>query len=219
MKSADAIAVADIVLRALRAMEDEADTISCGLRSGLRDYATHCGSAKSERSWSAGLARHLSDFGMSSETECPYPKSRKKCDVVATTPKGERVWLEVKAAWKAYFVDSPVITRNQRAFYQGYLFGPLRPGLARSHSAAQDIDKLEKLSIHHASFVALVLIGFDETNGTIECDLSEFAKLAGLRRRGWRIAGPAIWSDRNGDACRTCCWVLWRRPVSKSRRK
>jgi hypothetical protein len=83
--------------------------------------------------------------------ELPFadrPTSRERCDLLVAKAE-DRIWIEVKGAWKQYAADD------------------LRPGNRNSafvkhlHAAAHDIDKLTPLLGPHATVVGLVLVGFD----------------------------------------------------------
>lgn len=200
------------ILNILRQMDNEADTAINGVHAGLAAYAKHAGSKHHKRSISADIAQHLSDSGFPTETEVPYPDGHQtRCDLVTTLPNGESCWIETKIIWWAWYSASQkAVRRNDKGIYRGYLFGPLEQGLERSHSVAQDVDKLEALTSPAANSVAVVLIGFDEASGPVVNDVHWLIELKQLRSRGWQITGPQTWADQNSDQCRLCCWVWWR---------
>jgi len=181
---------AKIVQRSLREMDAIADAKILGSRAGLCNYAAFRQLNHVERAWSLGLAEHLTKAGFPSDTEVSYPtQPRKKCDVVAELPHKERVWVEVKPAWRCWYAEGRQ-KWNSMGIYRSYLLGPLEPGLSRSHSAAQDFDKLETLISGRGQYLGVVLIGFDEFGGPLTSDVDELVRRKRLVEKGWHSLGP-----------------------------
>jgi hypothetical protein len=134
------------------------------------------------------------------------------CDLVITFAKGRRIWIEVKGAWKYYCYENETLHN-----YYGYLFFPLKKVAKKSHSAAQDLRKLEVLGSRDADYVGLLLVGFDSTlpDADMTTDIGEFVRLAKIDRRPWTESKCDSWPDRYfGEQClaRIRSW-FWRRPV------
>jgi hypothetical protein len=45
----------------------------------------------------------LQNLGWHVDWESPYPRSRRKCDLVVALRNSARLWLEVKVSWRAWF--------------------------------------------------------------------------------------------------------------------
>ena len=145
--------------------------------------------------------------------ECRYPVqgSRQKCDVVITLPQdvaggggGGKLWLEVKGAWKQWWLE-----RGGEHIYRSYLLHPLVPGLDKSktHTAALDLQKLKAITPEHGTLIGLLLIGFDGAN-PMQPDVDEFVRLARLDQPPWE-SWQDCWPDerRSGQFIRTWLWI------------
>ena len=205
--------LADTVFGLLRQMENEADTtVGNGLRAGFVHYAKHVGSDKYERSWTRRLAKLLTQSGHSARNEVTYPGSSKRCDVVVEFEDAGQVWLEVKSAWKTWIESSGEFKTNSKTLYRSYLLSSAG-SMKKSHSAAQDFDKLDQLKPSDANYVASLLIGFDAKASPMDLDVDELVRHADLLSRGWKGFGPETWTDCNDDRCRISCW-FWCRKVT-----
>jgi hypothetical protein len=99
------------------------------------------------------------------------------------------------------------------AFYRSYL-DPKVGGLARTHSAAQDFDKLEQLCPPLADYAAFLLVGFDAAPRPMDPEVYGLVARNRLRDRGWNLVGPSIWQDNNCTSCRRVIWFFWRKSTS-----
>jgi hypothetical protein len=189
-------ALAQQILGSLRAMDAEAVPRSDGKLTGLWWYGGHARPElkrpQTEVEWSRRLAALLSNAGYTTRRETAYPGTpRDRCDLVALLPDGRRVWIEVKGAWKDYWV-----ARRGHAIFRGYLLHPLvpYPALGKRHTAALDLEKLGRLGPSSADLVAFLLVGFDRPDAPLDADLAEFVGLAGLGRDPWSGATDS-WTD------------------------
>lgn len=194
----------------LRQMDEEGDTTAgCNSHAGLIDYAAYKGLAgkKYEESWNDRLAELLLNKETSVQREFYYPNSKKRCDLVITN-NNITIWLEVKAAWKCWFSSTSGKLETSPS-YKSYLFGDKH----KTHSVADDIDKLNSLSSDVADYIALLVIGFDAPDKSITPDMEQLIEKNNLREDRWQIFGPEIWPDRNHANCRYNCWVLSKKVV------
>lgn len=199
----------------LHTMDDEASTPAgyCS-HAGLGNYSIYQGFSgrKYEKSWNDRLAELLIDTENTVSREFQYPDSKKKCDIVIKSINGETIWLEVKSAWKYWFSStSGKIRKNPAQLYRSYLFENSENTLKKTHSAAQDIEKLSLLDNHKADYIGLLIIGFDIQDDFIDPDMELLIERMGLKKHGWEIFGPEIWGDRNHEQCRYNCWFMGKR--------
>lgn len=131
--------------------------------------------------------------GFESAEQC-FPESRQRCDVIIDVGKPKPFWVEVKGAWRAKF-DPPAPNSS----YFKHLY-----------AAAEDVDKLLTLTSEYASGVAMVLVGFDQTDRPITDEHLEMirAKTCG---DCW-CGGYTQWDVQGRIRFRTRCWV-WSRWV------
>ena len=202
--------MADTVFGLLRQMENEADTtVGNGLRAGFVHYAHYAGMKKQyELSWTSRLAELLTQSGHFARNEVAYPGLSKRCDVVVDFEGVGQVWLEVKPAWKSWIESTGKIEWDNNN-YRSYLLGPA----SRTHSAAQDFDKLDQLKPSDADYVAFLLIGFDAKASPMSPDIDTLVRQGDLLSRGWKGFGPETWTDCNDDRLRISCW-FWCRKVT-----
>jgi hypothetical protein len=190
----------------LHKMDDEADTPSgCNSHAGLIDYFSYAGLAdkKYEDGWNNRLAKLLEDEETSTSREFRYPNnSRKKCDIIIQKDD-IKIWLEVKSAWKYWFSSKTGKQEKNSANYKGYLYGD-----GKTHSVAQDIEKLNTLSKEDADYIGLLIVGFDISDDPIDIDMEKLIEKMDLKEDGWEIFGPEIWPDRNHPDCCYNCWFL-----------
>jgi hypothetical protein len=198
-------------------MDAEASTLVKGHRAGLYGYTAHCGSIsrKFEDVWASRLAEILTDGGYPTAPQVAFPNQRrKKCDMVVQLPgrAPKKLWVEFKTAWKTWFNrwDDVLVAKNQ--FYLPYLFGPLRPGLRKTHSATQDIWKLQEFA-PSGDALGFLLVGFDSAPSSMLPDVNAWVAEMELRKHGWRSLGPDVWADTCCGTCRTCSWYWWRAPA------
>jgi hypothetical protein len=211
---------ADMLFQFLHQMDNEAKTpVGEGFRAGLVNYPRHRGMepGNEEKSIKRRLRELFTQSNWPAKTEVRYPgEARKKCDIVVSVPGDAKLWLEIKLAWKAWFSAAKgKIEYNSESIYRSYLLGPLYGGLEKSHSAMQDIEKLGRLGHLEAEYVAGLLVGFDSTDSPMAQDVEDLVDKCELLGKGWLVFGPEIWSDRNCEKCRFCCWC-WIRKVSQS---
>lgn len=190
MRTSSALAqiasLATTTFSSLRTMDTEATTLVKGEAAGLSSYGHHAPatprSSKSEPAWSRGLATRLTLAGFSARTERSYPgQKRKKCDVVVDVGGAGGAWLELKGAWRNYWV-----TRRQEWIYRSYLLHPLVKGLdPKPHTVPQDLQKLDVLRPTDAAHVGLLLLGFESAADPMTGDVDELTRLAGLGHAPW----------------------------------
>lgn len=194
----------------LHQMDDEATTpYRKRNHGGLVSYSVHYKEVKTdnkkwtnERSWADRLACLFRENGIDAGTEVAYPESRKSCDIVIQI-NDKKIWLEVKSAWK-YWCDSKTGEKKKEKSYTGYLFGDAY----RSHSAAQDIEKLSHLNKQDANYIGLLIVGFDIVNDPIDIEIKQLIEKMKLQEEGWEVYGPDTWPDRNLPICCYNCWFL-----------
>jgi hypothetical protein len=203
---------------ALRQMDAEATTSRNGQPTGLNWYGGHARphlkKPQTEPCWSKRLAELLTERGLPTTAEVPYPSStggrRRKSDLVITLPSGQRFWIEVKGAWKAYWAAT-----GKLGIYRSYL--AYRPGsnlLAKSHTAALDLDKLASLGRHDATHVGLLLVGFDSGAFPMQNDIDAFCQREKLDRPPWKL-NSATWPDARRPNESVRCWFWWRHTSSR----
>lgn len=204
--------LAPVLFDTLRRMDAEAVTVRDGYSTGLNWFAGHARPKqkrpRTEPAWSCELAKRLEARGCAARCERPYPPphGRQRCDLVVACEDAPRTWLEVKGAWKHYWsvVGSPAI-------YRSYLAHPLVPGLvAKTHSAAHDIAKLDRLTSADAEAAALLLIGFDHEDDPMAPDVAELESLSGLATAPWS-RGHKTWPDARRAGQHVHAWLWWRR--------
>jgi hypothetical protein len=211
------------IIDQLKAMDKESTSVVEGVETALADYAVHAGMKRSlrETAWANRLAERLNQSGWSAAREQRYPGldgaplQRIKCDLVVTMEDKRKVWLELKPAWRECFTLAGKIERNDDGLYFPYLFGPYSNGWDKTHSAVQDLEKLESLTSVDADYTALLLLGFDSDESPMGSDVKRMIRMATLRARGWRGFTPVTWRDRRCNACRINCWLFWRKTRSK----
>jgi hypothetical protein len=163
------------LVEGVRVMDAEASTLLHGHPAGLYGYRSHIGSKKRkyEDVWSERLVALLIEQGWNARSQESFRGQRaKKCDISVELEEGKLAWIEVKPAWKGWFDRKADQITRKNAFYSPYLFGPLKPGLKKSHSAAQDIAKLDAFSSGEPA--ALLLIAFDVVGCVVDGDVREF---------------------------------------------
>lgn len=192
-------------------MDEEAQTTHEGYKTGLHYYGGHYQPDESrpdtEPSWTNRLAEMLPKHGWSCEVEQQYPEApdgqSSRCDLVIEVDDGSRLWLEVKGAWKDYWLE-----KGGHVIYRSYLLHPLIDGLMeKSHTAANDLRKLEQLDSDHATHVGLLLVGFDRPDAPMEEDIDELKQLTDLGSGGWHEYHES-WPDPHHHARKVKCW-LW----------
>lgn len=203
------------ILRHLRAMDAEAVPRADGRATGLWWYGGHARPElkrpQTEVEWSRRLAALLAAEGYGVRREVPYPGPGtgrpERCDLVLVLRDGRRAWIEVKGAWKDWW-----LARGGEAIFRAYLLHPLvpAPSLGKGHTAALDLAKLGRLRREHADAVALVLVTFDTDDAPAEPDLGEFERLAKL---GAWDGSRARWDDPHAPARRVDVRV-WSRGVA-----
>jgi hypothetical protein len=206
------------IFKALRQMDGEADTKRGDAPTGLSWYGGH---AKPEQKrpqteplWSKRLAQLLQDAGYDAQAEVTYPvpveQGRTRCDLVIRTDSGQCIWLEIKGAWRSYWAQHGALHR-----YRTYLLYPLvESSLPKGHSLPQDIQKLDRLTREDASDIAILLIGFEQTDEPMDDDIAELRELSGLGSNAWPEWSDQ-WDDPHRPGERVRCW-LWSAHVTKS---
>src|SRR2546429_695654 len=136
--------VAAAILRSLRAMDEQAT--GCGLRF-WGQYVGNLG--QTEREWADQLVSMLRRLGFPSEAGRTYPGANTGgCDLVITLASGETIWIEMKDAFKTYYLESRnrryLTNYYSRFFYQRPRF-QMPPFSVQPNSALYDLEKLSRL--------------------------------------------------------------------------
>ncbi len=193
-------------------MDAEATTERDGFPTGLNWYGPHAKpeqkQPKSEPNWSKRLAELLNEQAYQAQSEVGYPQlARKRCDVVVKLPDGQRLWMEIKGAWREYWRR-----QGNLYFYHSYLFHPLKTGLdPKTHTVPHDLGKLDSLTSEDTDHTALLLVGFDSTDFPMDEDVNELVTLTGLGQSPW-LGFDESWDDSRRPGERVRCW-LWVRPT------
>ena len=206
---------ASSLFQCLRLMDAEAGVRPDGKPTGLNWYGGHQKRSQkrpqTEPCWTQRLAELLPGYGFPAKAEVRYPRppkqQRNRCDLVIDMPQDEKLWLEIKGAWKAYW------TRPRgRSIYRSYLLSPLVPGLGeKTHTVPGDLAKLKAVRWPEGTEVGLLLVGFEAVNDPMDGDIAELVMATRLDRPPWQVRADA-WPDRYRAGERVRCW-LWRRPA------
>lgn len=201
-------ALASAVLASLRQMDREAVPRPDGQATGLWWYGGHARPGlkkpQTEVEWSRRLGVLLTAAGYPTRREVPYPdKPRDRCDLVVTLNDGRRLWLEVKGAWKDYWV-----ARGGAGIFRSYLLHPLvpYPSMKKGHTAALDLAKLTRVGPPDADLVALLLVVFDTDDAPAAGDVEELVSLAKLDRAPWSTFADD-WKDAKGRGVHARLWL------------
>lgn len=131
-----------------------------------------------------------------------YPHStRQKCDLVFALSDTEKLWLELKIAWKAWFncVGGPV---NYNGVYLSYL-----QGANRSHSFQQDFGKMNAGSWGPHDYRAICLVGFDKANNPMDSEVAAVAHPFEGAAEPWVPVAKRHWLDRRCLDFRMNVWT------------
>jgi hypothetical protein len=204
------------VFRVLYRMDQEADTLyPTGNPTGLHDYGKHARPEQkrpqTEPNWTKRLSVLLPARAIPTTPEVHYPDdSGCKCDLVVSLPGGVEFWLEIKGAWKQWWIEN-----GSDWIYRSYFFHPLVPGLdPKTHTVPLDLEKLRRLRPPHATHVGSLLVAFDSESAPVESDVAELVRLAGLASEPW-TTDRAWWPDARRPGRFVKCW-LWRRCADRS---
>ena len=201
------------ILHILRGMDAEATTTRRGHPTGLNWYGGHIrpdlDRPQTEPLWSKEIACRLTDYGYDTVSEVPCPGKKWRCDLVVQRPDREKIWIEVKGAWKEWW-------RQQGGgdlIYRSYLLHPLVPNLdtSKTHTVPFDLERLGTLRPPDATDVGMLLVGFDSCKNPMDADVAELVDLAGLGEWPW-IGVHTAWPDAYRPGERVRCW-LWLREV------
>jgi len=213
----------------LRAIDLEANTLVghaeaglCGavthwrkqIKAGVCDGPTNWRTMKEEATWTWRLRTHLEERGYQYVKKDKEEEARKygtkRIDAIIAIQPDEKLWLEIKIAWKHYRRSSGTFHDNSST-YSSYLMGKSK---SRSHSLARDFDKLEKLRGEEGDQLGVLLIGFDSNQLTMLDDIDRLSNSERLSQRGWLQVGPSQWNDRRCVKTeitgRITCWFWWR---------
>lgn len=151
------------------------------------------------------LRQNLLAMGIDATAEVRYPNdSTKSCDLVVGINEAERLWLEVKLAWKAWFNCSGEASYTN-GWYRSYM-----DGTNRSHSFRQDLEKMSRGRWYLNDYRAVCLIGADWREKPMEPDVS--AIVTAFRKKGhcWKMIANRHWRDRRCSdfGLHVWCWLL-----------
>ncbi|HEY3318943.1 MAG TPA: hypothetical protein VGP72_00500 [Planctomycetota bacterium] len=208
-----AAAVPAILFRLLRQMDAEATTVKDGFPTGLNWYGGHVGTRQTEPQWSKRIVELLRAEGLVAECECGYGAgTRDRCDVVIMLPEVGKFWLEIKGAWKEYWREKG----TNDLLYRSYLLHPLVPGLdkTKTHTVPLDLQKLARLTRADASYVGMLLVGFDSSEAPMDADVAQLVQLARLGIEPWTAVATG-WLDTYRPGQRVRVW-FWYRGVPQS---
>src|SRR5688500_4443835 len=104
-------ALAKSLFKLLREIDGEACARPDGTPTGIRWYCGHVNASMTldetacvEDLWSQRLVSLLQTRGLNAVTQCHYPNSARRCDVVLWGTTGKRFWIEVKGEWREWIV-------------------------------------------------------------------------------------------------------------------
>jgi hypothetical protein len=151
----------------------------------------------------------LQNLGWHVDWESPYPRSRRKCDLVVALRNSARLWLEVKVSWRAWFECERGPVHSNPA-YRSYLMGT-----HRTHSLRHDLEKLGQNPSLAGDYRGVCLIGFDSKRSPMDEDVRSILKSAHERGLPWQATAERHWPDRRNNDFRINVWG-WccRRPPS-----
>lgn len=208
--------IAAALFRSLRAMDAEATTQATHkgklYTTGLYWYDGHWNADPSRRrirgtepAWTRRLPQILLDReGLTGEEQRRYPGSSKTCDLVVRAADGQTLWVEVKAAFKYFWVQ-----QGNLAIYRKHLLAYEGSAWTNDGSAARDIKKLESLHAPDADAVGFLLVGFDSEAAPMDDDIRELQELVKLDQPPWSLAIDQ-WTDMYRPGLRDRCWFWWR---------
>lgn len=212
--------MARTIFKLLRQMDQEAGKNSEGKAIGLNEYGWHyhyrpeIKHPQTEPCWTKRLAELLSKRGFDTKSEEPYPdlpaKHQVRCDLVISLGDSEKLWLEIKGAWKVYWRGSGI--------YRSYLLYPcpLEPGLVeKSHTVPLDLKKLERLRYPEATQIGILLIGFDSSEYPMDNDVVQLVNLTGMGRSPLWTCSYDEWEDAYRPGEMVKCW-LWLKDLAPS---
>jgi hypothetical protein len=183
----------------LRRIDGEATARPDGLPTGIRWYNGHMNhqlplttTSRVEDLWSARLVESYRERGLTADAQSPYPGTRKRCDLVITSPRGKRFWIEVKGGWTECIY--PGGTSAYQSFKK-YLY-----------STADDIDKLLALSPPAAHDLGLLLVAFDRLGRPVQ---DRHLDVVRSRATGWSEECDE-WDERHWVGHRVRCWFWWK---------
>ena len=107
-----------------------------------------------------------------------------------------KLWLEMKMAWKDWHLRG-----DKASNFDAYL-----NGASKTHSFAQDFDKLSMLTAEHGQYAGELLIGLDSIKKPMIENVS--AAIEKIDLRFWRQMGPETWIDRNCSDYRFHLWFF-----------
>lgn len=122
---------------------------------------------------SAGLSQRLTRKGFNSAEEVRYPFGG-RCDLVIQLSASERLWIEVKTAFRPCL--RPVKSPGARYAYDyegDNLYDPGGDGSWKAGVAdvrKKDILKLQRLSRPEADHIGILLLGFDKVSWPLRDD-------------------------------------------------
>jgi len=196
----------DAMFHALREMDRECPTGLCDYVS-CSPYAGKKGKDEAAITW--GVTRHLQESFSIEQAEHGYTRTKRRCDRVVELSDSSKVWLEFKNAWRRWFYGQ--VNNNNPFFYESYFLGPEHgPDKGRTHSVAQDLVKLEAVPATDASYVGLLIVGFDGKDAQMVADMDRLAQLERLASRGWQVEAAEPWTAKQSTECWHRCWFWWR---------
>jgi len=197
------------IVACLKAMHEEATTVRNGLRTGLVDYAGHkgIGHAPWEVPIYRALGEHLAALGYSVESDIRYSNaSRQECDLLIRRGTELACWTELKLVRKDWI--STESGGRKTGGVDSYTTG----GSGRSHSLAQDFEKLEQVAEFQGSHVRVVAIAFDAVGNTMDGLIEGVERAQHLKAKAWQRDLLQVVPDHNSAAHRICLWS-WSKTV------
>lgn len=119
----------------------------------------------------------------------------------------ERLWLELKVSWKAWFncVGAPVVSNSA---YLSYL-----QGTNRSHSFRQDFGKMNSGNWSGNDHRAICLIGLDKVGNPMDGEVAAVASPFETGSPAWVRSAERHWPDRRCTDFRVSVWTWYCSPV------
>jgi len=161
-----------------------------------------------QKGWKVPRAETKSGYRYPTAAENHLGSTRKWCDLLVNLDDRDRLWIEIKLAWKAWFncVGGPTYSNRN---YLPYLQGD-----NHTHSFRGDLEKLSGPGWGPNDYRAVCLIGFDCIQQPMDNEVSHVVQPAnqGVAKMSciWNSMAERHWKDRRNPDFRinTWCWLL-----------